>query len=556
MSKRLLLVLMLLIAALVACEEDSSSDETSEIDNRPAFRIVSGSENRTLEPIIQEFANDNNVRIEIDYIGSVDISLMLQEGAENMEYDAVWPANSLWIRLGDTDGITRHDESILRSPVVLGVKRNVAEDLGWIGTDVRVQDILEAGQTTDLNLMMTSATQSNSGASAYFGFLYALSGQPEVLTSEILNDPQLGEDIQAILAQIDRSSRSSGFLKDLFLDNYNRFDAMFNYEAVVIEFNQEIETRNRQDGGNREPLYVVYPVDGLSIADSPLAYVERGIEGKEELFLDLQEYLLTEDVQNQLTELGRRTGRFGLSVPNANPAVFNPDWGIDTELTIVPINTPTGPVIREALNLYQTAFRKGSYTVYCLDFSGSMQGTGEAQLDEAMFTLLDSEPSTRYLLQASSKDTTIVIPFNSGLIDVTPETPEIDYFRVEGNDIDELNSLYRNIQVLTSGGGTNMYACALEGLRLIQAEVDFDAQFPAIILMTDGASANPNLGDGGYADFQVLHNEIQLDIPVYSIAFGEADETQLVEIATFTDGDVYDGTENLIDAFRAARGNN
>ena len=33
---------------------------------------------------------------------------------------------------------------------------------------------------------MTSATQSNSGCSAYIGFLYALLGGPEVITSEEL----------------------------------------------------------------------------------------------------------------------------------------------------------------------------------------------------------------------------------------------------------------------------------------------------------------------------------------------------------------------------------
>ena len=44
---------------------------------------------------------------------------------------------------------------------------------------------------------MTSATQSNSGASAYIGFLYALLGNPEVITAEDLRgehpaDPDAG----------------------------------------------------------------------------------------------------------------------------------------------------------------------------------------------------------------------------------------------------------------------------------------------------------------------------------------------------------------------------
>lgn len=545
MSRRIMLVILVLLAALVACEEDSSSNDSTDNGNRPTLRIVSGSENRTLEPLIQEFANDNNLNIEIDYIGSVDISLMLQEGVENMQYDAVWPANSLWLRLGDTSGMTSHEESILRSPVVLGIKKPIAEELGWVGAEgITVEDILNASETTDINLMMTSATQSNSGASAYFGFLYAVAGQPEVLTSEDLQNPDVQAGIERILAQIDRSSRSSGFLKDLFLEQYGRFDAMFNYEAVIIEFNQEVVQQNR------DPLYVIYPEDGMAIADSPLAFVDRGIEGQEDRFLQLQAYLLTDDVQRRLTDLGRRTG-FGLTVENPDLAVWNPDWGIDTDLTIVPIRYPISSVIQEALNLYQTTFRKGSYTVYCLDFSGSMQGTGESQMDEAMFTLLDPDPSARYLLQSSSKDTTIVIPFNHGLIDVDPSTSEVDYWRVQGNDDDDLRQLYRDVQNLAADGGTDMYTCAMEGLRLIGEEVSIDEQFPAIILLTDGASSEDNK-----TRFYSLYDNMTIDVPVFSILFGAADPTQLDEIAGYSSAETYDGTKNLIDAFRAARGNN
>ena len=42
---------------------------------------------------------------------------------------------------------------------------------------------------------MTTATQSNSGCSAYIGFLYALLGNPDVITSENLQTPGLAEQI-------------------------------------------------------------------------------------------------------------------------------------------------------------------------------------------------------------------------------------------------------------------------------------------------------------------------------------------------------------------------
>lgn len=39
-----------------------------------ALSILAGSENQALEPLIQDWAADNNVAISVTYLGSVDIS--------------------------------------------------------------------------------------------------------------------------------------------------------------------------------------------------------------------------------------------------------------------------------------------------------------------------------------------------------------------------------------------------------------------------------------------------------------------------------------------------
>lgn len=156
------------------------------------FRVLSGSENRTLEPLIEQFNRQERENVQLDYKGSVDIMLELEQGG-SLPYDAVWPANSLWIALGDTHNVVRNQESIMRSPVVLGVKRSVAQQLGWVGHDVRVNEILQAAEQGRIRSMMTSATQSNSGAAAYLGYLYAFAGNPPVLTAEHLRQPEVRE---------------------------------------------------------------------------------------------------------------------------------------------------------------------------------------------------------------------------------------------------------------------------------------------------------------------------------------------------------------------------
>ena len=66
----------------------------------------------------------------------------------------------------------------------------------------------------------------------------------------------------------------------------------------------------------REPLYAVYPYDGLSIADSPLGYLDHGSEKKEEAFLKVQDYLLSDEAQKAIEATGRRVSLNGVSEQN------------------------------------------------------------------------------------------------------------------------------------------------------------------------------------------------------------------------------------------------
>lgn len=142
-------LLLVAVTLLTACSRHKS------------FRLLSGSENEPLQPLIKEFAETLGYEIEFAYKGSVDIMHELQ---------------------------------------------------------------------------------SDSGASAYFGFLYARRGQ--------------------------------------------------------------------------EPLYVIYPTDGLDIADSQPGYVDQQDKDKEAYFKRLQDYLTSPEVQAKLLQLGRRTG-FAGELPNA-----------------------------------------------------------------------------------------------------------------------------------------------------------------------------------------------------------------------------------------------
>lgn len=523
-----IVLMMSLLLFLTACDDDKPVDNPDGAlgSGRETLSIVSGSENKILEPILKKYAEDRNVTIEMNYLGSLDIMRLL--GEENFPYDAVWPAGSLWLDLGDEQHRSKHSESISLTPVVFGVRQSLAEELNLTDREISVADLLKPISDGDLKFCMTSATQSNSGAMAYLGFLYAFADSPEVLTHEHLADPELQENIQELLAGVDRSSGSSNWLIDLFLQG--DYDAMVNYEALIINLNETLVAEGK------EPLTVLYPYDGLSVADSPLAYIDQGDTKKEERFLDLQAYLLSDEIQDEIQQTGRRISYEGIKDENRD--VFKTEWGIQPDRTIVPLPTPTADVIYESLTLYQTQFKKPSLNVYCLDYSGSMFGQGNRQLEDAMNMLLDQDEAAKHLLQASANEVNIIIPFNQDPIKV-----------LEANGISELDSLNDEIQRLSPGGGTDIYAAASKALDEL-ADYDLNQYQAAIILMTDGQSG------GNDRHLRSKYETFGYDIPIFSISFGDADHRQLDALADLTRARVFDGTQDLLGAFKEVKGYN
>ena len=503
--------------------------------------IVSGSENRALEPLILDWAAQNNLAPTITYLGSVDISREIAKGTE-AAYDAVWPANSLWLQLGDTQKVIKHPQSILRSPVVLGLRKPIAESLGWVGRDdVTIQMIEQAAAAGKFRLAMTSATQSNSGASAYFGFLYAMAGSPDVLTSDILADPALQDRVRSFLATVDRSSGSSGWLKDALVANPDAYDAMFNYESTILEANQALTA------AGQEALYIIYPANGLSVADSPLAYVSKGNAATEAAFLSLQAFLLSPETQQTLSGLGRRSGLIGMDAEEADPAVWRSDWGVDLTRAIAPIPTPEAGVIAEALRLYQTELRKPSLTIWVLDVSGSMEGQPIEEMKQAMRLLLDKKAAAVNLLQPSRRDVAIILPFND-----TTLTPTL----AEGDSDAVLEYALTQVNALEAGGGTDLYLALDQALDLLQAYADDGTlrdYLPTIVAMTDGASGTDNR-DAFLAD--VAARSFGRDVPIHAIAFGNADEEQLQALTDGSIGRLFQSDDGLAEALRQAKGYN
>ncbi len=378
----------------------------------PDFAIVSGSENQPLEPLVQEFCKAKRAKCTMSYQGSLDIGLGLEPG-QDLKHDAVWPASGIWIAMFDTGRRVSGLKSISQNPVVLGVRKSKAEALGWTKGPVAMTDILAAVESGKLRFLMTSATQSNSGASAYIAMLSAALGSKAVITDADLTSAPT-DMVSRLLRGVERSSGSSGWLADLYLSsaaNGTVYDAMWNYEAVIKETNDKLRAQGK------DVLWAVYPSEGVAMSDSPQGFVERG-RGPDvrQFFDDLQAWLLDPEQQARIAATGRR-----VPADRAAPAKPEPDWNFDPSRLVTAVPLPEPEVIHKALVLYQEGLRRPSLSVLCLDFSGSMQGDGENALQRAMEFLMTPERASELLVQWAPRDHIVVVPFNGNVIDVWEE---------------------------------------------------------------------------------------------------------------------------------------
>lgn len=506
------------------------------------LKIASGSENKEAAEAIQHAVDQSGVAVEMHYMGSLDIMSVLKDGGE--DYDAVWPASSIWISLGDTGHIVKDAESTSITPVVLGVNKSKAIELGWADssgatTSVSTSDIIAAVQEGKLTFSMTSATQSNSGASAYLAFCTALAGNDGPLTAEDLQNEQVTSQVKELLSGVDRSSGSSDWLKDMVVSDPSNHLAMINYESLVITADKELSEKGS------EPLLAIYPSDGIAISDSPLGYVDRGQGTDVESAFGSFKDALGDDTSKLLLErVGRRCGLGGKLANPDDDAVkqaFRSEWGITTDESVLKaIPLPTAEVITTALNLYQTSLRKPSYTVWVVDYSGSMSGAGKEGVVNGLNEALDPELASASMIQPAAEDVNVLIPFSRSVLGT---------YTANGTDTSELLNVAESTD---AGGGTNLYVGLDEALDLALEAEKSGTYTVAIVAMTDGVSMIDQ-----QQDFFDRYNSSGTDVPIFSIMFGDADSKQLDELAELSNGKVFDGRSgDLADVFRQVKGYN
>lgn len=527
----LVILVVIFYSVVTSCACSSIlSDITGYESESSVFRILASTSTKKMDEQLIKYGKKNNINVEIEHRGDLEIVDILN--TDSKHYDAVWISNSIWLYQLNNSYLTTDSKSIVIDPVVMGITKSKAKKLGFVGNKVYNKDLLDSIKSGKLKYVMASVTKTNTGATSYLSFLNSLAGNPEVLTSEMLKSNSLKSDLKSFFKGVERVSGDEEYLTQMFTNG--DYDAMINYESSLIELNQKLVKQGK------EPLYLVYPVDGVAINDMPFAYINNDATDtkNKEKFIKLQSYLRSDEAINQMEKYGYRSW-YGGTNKDADKKIFNPDWGIDTTTYLKDMKYPSKKVISEAIALYIEALRKPTHVVFCLDTSGSMYNQGLSELKDAMNYILDYKTASKDNLQFSDKDKITVITFNSDVDKV--------FNTKYGNDT---SSVIKDIDSLEASGGTNIYDPSIEALKILKKDND-NEYTKTVILMTDGYS-----NSGSFYDLKKYYNDNKETVPIYSITFGNSDDYQLKDLASLSNAKIFDGKSGLRRAFTEVRSYN
>lgn len=516
----LLALVIVLPASLTGCQLLGGS----------TLRVLAGSEVKDLEPVLADMARETGVTLEFEYIGTLDGTEALLASGDDRPWDAVWFPSNRYLTLFDAgQNLIAASESIARSPVVLGLKPDAAQRLGWgDGTQPTWDEVVAAIAAGELSYGMTSPISSNSGFTTLVQLTTALSGTGTVLETG---------DIAAVAPRLESfasgqrlASGSSGWLAERFAEQTDAVDGIFNYESVL-----------RTVTVDGRPLEIIIPSDGMITSDYPLTLLRGADEATTQRFEQVVEYLLRDEVQQRIADETHR--RTTATPPSADAAVFELPFPnrLDTVQTL--------------LETWLAEAKKPSSMVFAIDTSGSMgEGSRMDELREALEVLSGTQTAegTASFLRLQPRERIAYLEFaDSVKSEFAVELPaDRDGYREKLAEIDRHVADYR------PNGGTAIYDTVVAAYERALEDAG-DDRITSIVLFTDGAN-NDGMGasefERWHQDFVRTHPEAAR-IPVFTVHFGDANERELEQLAELTGGRIFDANrESLAAAFREIRG--
>ncbi|GAA1443556.1 VWA domain-containing protein [Nocardiopsis tropica] len=512
-----------LVLAAGACTVPGGAADT--------LRVLAGSEIADLEPLLEEVSERTGVTVELDYTGTLD-GLARVAGGDTDGYDAVWFGSNRYLHL-DGDGRTAvHTETpVMVSPVVLGVTESRADELGWTGgAEVTWADVSRAVAEEGLTYGMTHPGASNSGFSALIGVASALADTGSALESRDVE--RVRPELEEFFGGQEVTAGSSGWLSEAFERRAREgrpVDGLINYESVLLSLNAS--------GALEEPLALVHPADGAVTADYPLTLLADPSEDAVSAYGRLVEDLLSGSTQQRIADDTWRR-------PVSPDAVLRAQAPPLVELPF-PAHRQ---VVDDLVADYVGVLRRPARTVYVLDVSGSMEGERIRELQSALVALTGADGGSlaRRTQAFQEREEITLLPFAT-------EPGEPRTFVMEPGSADAVAAdVAEEVRSLEADGETATYDALREAYALLEG--GSGDHLTSVVLMTDG---EVNLGSD-LEDFRLSLEGLSPEAaaaPVFTVLFGDSDESEMSSVAEVTGGRVFDAREqDLEQIFREIRG--
>jgi len=502
----------------------------------PELTLLGGTELRDLAFLQPQMEAAAGIRIRFEYAGPMEMVDRVRTGG----IDLAWPTDGLYLRMNLPQKILAATP-IMRSPVVLALKKPRAEELGWTHRAPSWPEIGHAVQRDQLALGMTSPVASDLGLAALLSAAFGTAGGPHAAPAlaPALRGSVSPADIDPdrlapLYAGMKLIGGSGSWLAQAYVKQEDRLDGMINYESAVLELDagDELDT----------PLAVIHPRDGSRVAEYPLLLLNAA---RRREYQKLVAFLRSPDIQRQIVA---RTWHRPVINGVELPAAFG-----NAPLKVLR-ETPRPELVAALLDVYQSRLRPPSHCYFVLDVSGSMAQAHRMDDLKRALGLLAGRPaggglSDRYL-RFQPREKIDVTTFSSHLV---------DHLALELDDGPAYDAGLQRFEDFVDGlqpqGGTAIYD-ALQTVyqRALKDRRQQPGDYYTIVLMTDGENSSG-------MDFEVFRQwyealpDTAQDIPVFTILFGESSRKEMGALAELTGGRLFDATRySLAAVFKDIRG--
>ena len=495
-------------------------------DASNTITVLAGSELSDLEPLLPDLQKATGVALKLTYSGTL-------EGAESiaggLDTDAAWFSHGKYLSLlpGAGSRIVT-SQKIMLSPVVIGVRKSVADKLGWTNNPaVTWKDIQAHAADGSFKFAMTNPAASNSGLTALIGVASALSGSSDAIDTGHVDSAAL----KAFFKGQALTAGSSGWLADAFVRSQATVDGIINYESVLLSLNAS--------GQLKEPLVLVYPSEGIVTADYPLMLINAA---KRDAWQKVVDWLRTPDVQKRImTDTGRRPAIPGVALDARFPTQSLIELPYPAKLD----------TIDALITAYLDEVRKPATAIFVLDLSGSMAGDRLDALKKSLGALTGTDTSlTGRFSRFRAREEVTIITFSATVLDQREFT--IDDTAPNGADMTAIRDYVGGLQTYSN---TAIYSGLEAAYQAVQKRQAADPnRIYSVVLMTDGENNNGLSPEDFTTEYQALPAAVKA-VPTFPILFGDAKTDAMQSIADLTGGKLFDAKSTSLESiFKQIRG--